>query len=74
MLREANGAGPVTAVFDGAGQRVANKAGGVLNIMVYDAVESWWQHGATAPTTANPQYDGGLPRLDTGSDDKFRAR
>jgi hypothetical protein len=54
----ANGSGPVTAVFDGAGQRVANKAGGVLTIMVYDASGKLVaEYGATAlTTTANLQY------------------
>jgi RHS repeat-associated protein len=54
---EASGSGPVTAVFDGAGQRVANKAGGVVTIMVYDAAGKLVaEYGATAPTTANLQY------------------
>ena len=53
----ANGSGPVTAIFDGAGQRVANKAGGVLSIMVYDAGGKLVaEYGATAPSTANLQY------------------
>lgn len=52
-----NGNSPVTAVFDGAGQRVAKKAGGVLTIMVYDAGGKLVaEYGASAPGTANLQY------------------
>lgn len=53
----ANGSGPVTAVFDGAGQRVANKAGGAMNVMVYDfSGKLVAEYGTTAPTTSNLQY------------------
>ncbi|MEO7507141.1 MAG: hypothetical protein ABIZ95_07900 [Pyrinomonadaceae bacterium] len=52
---QANGSSPTTAIFDGAGQRVAEKAAGGLSIMVYDAAGKLAAEYAqvTPPTTAN---------------------
>jgi hypothetical protein len=53
-----NGSGPVTAIFDGAGQRVATKTGDYLSVSVYDAGGKLAAEYAqtTAPTTANVDY------------------